>query len=232
MEGVICHCKQSDTLMENAMKINEVEQAIGITKKNIRFYEQEGLLNPSRNLSNGYRDYSGEDLEILRQIKLLRKLDIPLEEIRRLQAGNLTLEDCLRRHLIVLERRQKNLEANAKFCHRLLSENVELCALQVQELLTEMEYLEKGGTKFVDIQKGDKQQRKKGAVIGALCAILFMAVFLGIILWAAITEPGPPLLLLLMLLAMPVFGIIGTLAALRERLKEIEGGELDEASKY
>ena len=51
------------------MKINEVEQAIGITKKNIRFYEQEGLLNPSRNLSNGYRDYSEEDLETLRQIK-------------------------------------------------------------------------------------------------------------------------------------------------------------------
>ncbi|MDE7044288.1 MAG: MerR family transcriptional regulator, partial [Acetatifactor sp.] len=66
------------------MKINEVEQTIGITKKNIRFYEQEGLLNPSRNLSNGYRDYSETDLERLRQIKLLRKLDIPLEEIRRL----------------------------------------------------------------------------------------------------------------------------------------------------
>ena len=61
------------------MKINEVEQAIGITKKNIRFYEQEGLLTPSRNLSNGYRDYSEEDLETLRQIKLLRKLDIPLQ---------------------------------------------------------------------------------------------------------------------------------------------------------
>ena len=44
------------------MKINEAEQAIGITKKNIRFYEQEGLLNPSRNLSNGYRDYSEQDL--------------------------------------------------------------------------------------------------------------------------------------------------------------------------
>lgn len=216
------------------MKINEVEQAIGITKKNIRFYEQEGLLNPSRNLSNGYRDYSEEDLEVLRQIKLLRKLDIPLEEIRRLQSGNLTLEDCLRRHLIVLDRRQKNLDANVKFCHRLLSENAELGALQMQELLTEMENLEKGGTKFMDIQKWDKQQRKKGALIGALSAILFMAVFLGIMLWAASTEPAsaPPLLLLLVLLAIPILGIIGTLAALRERLKEIEGGELDEASKY
>ena len=216
------------------MRINEAEQAIGITKKNIRFYEQEGLLNPSRNLSNGYRDYSQQDIEILRQIKLLRKLDIPLEEIRRLLTGNLTLEDCLRRHLIVLERRQKNLESNARFCHRLLSENVELNALQTQDLLTEMEDLEKGGTKFMDIRKEDRRQRKKGALIGAVIAIFFMAVFLGILLWAYFIDPAqaPPLVIILLLAAMPVLGIIGTLAALIERLKEIKGGELDEASKY
>lgn len=214
------------------MKINEVEQTIGITKKNIRFYEQEGLLNPSRNLSNGYREYSDEDLEILRQIKLLRKLDIPLEEIRSLQSRTLSLDDCLHRHLIVLNRKQKNLEANVKFCHRLLSENTELDSLNMQDLLTEMDHLEKGGTKFMDIRKRDRQQRKKGAFIGALSAILFMAVFLGIILWAVITEPGLPLPLLIILLSLPILGIIGTLAALRERLKEIEGGELDEASKY
>ena len=204
------------------MKINEAEQAIGITKKNIRFYEQEGLLNPSRNLSNGYRDYSEQDIETLRQIKLLRKLDIPLEEIRRLLSGNFTLEDCLRRHLIVLDRRQKNIEANAKFCHRLLSENVELNALQMQDLLAEMEDLEKGGTKFMDIKKGDRQQRKKGALAGAILAILFMAFFLGILLWASLIDPAhmPPLPILLLLAAMPVLGIIGTLAALLERLKE------------
>lgn len=216
------------------MRINEVEQTIGITKKNIRFYEQEGLLNPSRNLSNGYRDYSEEDLETLRRIKLLRKLDIPLEEIRRLQAGNLTLDDCLRRHLIVLDRRQENLAANVKFCHRLLSENTGLDGLRMQELLTEMEHLEKGGTKFMDIQRRDKQQRLKGAFIGAMFAILFMALILGLFLWAAIIDPAsaPPLPILALLLAIPVLCIIGTLAALGERIKEIEGGELDEASKY
>lgn len=216
------------------MKINEVEQTIGITKKNIRFYEQEGLLNPSRNLSNGYRDYSETDLETLRQIKLLRKLDIPLEEIRRLQSGSFTLEDCLRRHLIVLDRKQKNLEANVKFCHKLLSEDTTLNNLQTQELLTEMEDLEKGGTKFMDIQRKDKRRRMKGAFTGALFAILFMAMFLGIILWAAVVDSGDaiPLPILAILLAIPLLGIIGTLTALRERIKEIEGGELDEASKY
>ena len=68
------------------MKINEVEQAIGITKKNIRFYEEQGLLKPSRNSANGYRDYSKEDVDTLCQIKLLRKLGIPIEEIKKLQS--------------------------------------------------------------------------------------------------------------------------------------------------
>ena len=40
------------------MKINEVETLAGITKKNIRFYEEQKLLNPKRNVENGYRVYS------------------------------------------------------------------------------------------------------------------------------------------------------------------------------
>ena len=31
------------------MKINQVEELVGITKKNIRFYEDEGLVSPDRN---------------------------------------------------------------------------------------------------------------------------------------------------------------------------------------
>ena len=65
------------------MKINEVEQLVGVTKRNIRFYEKEGLLSPGRT-DNGYRDYGEADVEALRKIKLLRKLDVPLEEIRKM----------------------------------------------------------------------------------------------------------------------------------------------------
>ena len=38
------------------MKINEVEALVGITKKNIRFYESEGLLCPRRNSENDCRE--------------------------------------------------------------------------------------------------------------------------------------------------------------------------------
>ena len=86
------------------MKINEVEALVGITKKNIRFYEKEGLLSPGRNSDNGYRDYGEAEVQILRRIKLLRKLGLPLEEIRQMEQGHHTVSDSIRRHLITLDR--------------------------------------------------------------------------------------------------------------------------------
>ena len=53
------------------MTIKEIEELAGMPRANIRYYEAEGLLNPTRS-ENGYRDYSTEDFEILQKIKLLR----------------------------------------------------------------------------------------------------------------------------------------------------------------
>ena len=92
------------------MKINEVEALVGITKKNIRFYEEQGLLKPGRNSQNGYREYGPGEVEQLKQIKLLRKLGVPLEEIRRMQSGGHTVGDGMRRHLVTLERERERAE--------------------------------------------------------------------------------------------------------------------------
>ena len=81
------------------MKINEVEAAVGVTKKNIRFYEEEGLITPSREPGNGYRSYSQADVERLRRIKLLRKLDVPLAEIREMLEGRKTLAEGMGQQL-------------------------------------------------------------------------------------------------------------------------------------
>ena len=92
------------------MRINKVEELVGITKKNIRFYEEKGLLTPERNTENGYREYSEKDVVALQKIKLFRQLSIPIDEILKLQQGYLTLEDCMRRHIIALEREEENIK--------------------------------------------------------------------------------------------------------------------------
>lgn len=43
------------------MKIKQVEELDGITSKNIRFYESQGLLTPEE-LNNGYREYHQDNI--------------------------------------------------------------------------------------------------------------------------------------------------------------------------
>ena len=52
-----------------------MEEKSGLSRANIRYYEQEGLLAPTR-LDNGYRDYSDADLVALQKVQLLRQLGL------------------------------------------------------------------------------------------------------------------------------------------------------------
>lgn len=216
------------------MKINEVEQLVGITKRNIRFYEKEGLISPGRNSENGYREYGEEEVEILRQIKLLRKLDVPLEEIRRIQQGGLTLADGLRRHLIHLERQQQNLATTHALCRELIEAGAQLPSLDAGHYLERMEHMEEEGTRFVNIKKRDTINRYVGPVVAAAVFVGMMGAAIAVVVWAVLTFPetAPPRPLLVVVAAIPGVIIVGTLAALRQRIKEIKGGETDAASQY
>ena len=216
------------------MKINEVEAQVGITKKNIRFYEEQGLLSPRRNSENGYRDYGEAEVAILRQIKLMRKLGVPLEEIRRMQAGG-TVADGMRRHLVTLERERKSLEQSIQLCGSLKDREERLDALDAAALLEEMERLEQTGTTFQDKQKQDaKPVRYAGAVVMALLTTALMAALIVLMVWAFTVDPAdaPPLALLLVLVAIPGVIILGVLLALVQRIREIQKGEEDDAKNY
>lgn len=216
------------------MKIQEVEQQVGITKKNIRFYEKEGLLSPERNLENGYRDYRKEDVETLKRIKLLRKLSVPLEEIRKVQSCAMTLESVLRRHMIALEEQSSNLLKMQAVCEKLVEKKEQYTQLDTDMWLAELEKLEKEGMLFVDVKKQDRRQKKKGALIAAGVFGALMVAVEALFLWAFITEPegAPPLVILLVILAVPAVFVVGSLLALFQRMKEIDGGEEDAAVKY
>lgn len=216
------------------MKINEVEAQVGITKKNIRFYEEQGLLSPRRNSENGYRDYGQAEVAVLRQIKLMRKLGVPLEEIRRMQAGG-TVADGMRRHLVTLERERKSLEQSIALCQSLKDREERLDALDAAELLEEMEKLEQTGTTFRDKQKNDlKPVRYAGAVVMALLTTVLMAAIIALMVWGFTVDPAdaPPLALVAVLVAIPAVVILGVLLALFQRIKEIQKGEEDDAKNY
>lgn len=213
------------------MKINEVEQQVGITKGNIRFYEKEGLLTPGRNSENGYRDYSGADVEWLKKIKLLRMLDVPIEEILRLKSGELTLEDAMGRHIIQLERRQANLAAMSGVCGYLRDSRSQLDTLDVDEALAHVQRQEREGSKFMDVTKQDRKVKYVAPFTAAFLTIAVMGAVIVLLGWLILDDPEAPKALIALII-LPVVVILGVLAALYQRVKQIQGGEEDAAAKY
>ncbi len=217
------------------MKINEVEAKVGITKKNIRFYEQEGLLRPQRNRENGYRDYSQQEVDMLMRIKLLRKLGLPLEEIRRLQAGQqITVGDAMRRHLVTLERERENLEQAVQLCQQLKQSEVRLEALDADDLLARMGHMEQEGTTFRNMHRQDVGRRYVAPVVISAAVVMLMLALTALGVWGYLTETQavPPPALMAVFLLVPLAIIVGVILALKQRWTELKGGEEDEAKQY
>ncbi|MBE6607745.1 MAG: MerR family transcriptional regulator [Ruminococcaceae bacterium] len=72
------------------MKINNAEKATGLTQKAIRLYESKGLIKVSRD-SNGYRNYSEDDIEALKKIKLFRSVGVSVTDIKLYLFGVISL---------------------------------------------------------------------------------------------------------------------------------------------
>lgn len=213
------------------MKINQVEELTGISKKNIRFYEEQELIRPNRDPANGYREYSLADIEDLNRIKLLRKLGISCEDIRRIQNGSLSLGECMDHHIISLSHRRQDLIHNQEICEQLIEERTDLASLDAEAYLEKISEMEKGGTRFMNVRESDVRKRRTGAIAAAAVSIGMFVMLLVLILWANKEDPAPTAILWMMIIIIGSM-IIGIILALRQRLSEVQKGEIDEASKY
>lgn len=214
------------------MKINQVEELVGITKKNIRFYEEQGLLNPDRNPENGYRDYSLTDVDCLLKIKLLRKIDVPIEEIKKLETGAVTFRECMDRQSKKLGDQRDNTEVMIGLCEKMSTEVADYNSIDASAYLDELHQLEKGGVVFMDLSKSDvKRKTMTGAIVAAGCFIVFMALLITVAIVGAINDP-PPVPILILIITIPSLMIIATVTVLIQRISEIRKGEAYEARKY
>ena len=213
------------------MKINQVEELVDITKKNIRFYEEQGLVEPARDPQNGYREYSLEDVKNLKQVKLLRQLGVSIDDIRKLRKGEISLEKCMHNRLAELEKSSHDIEHMKAVCELLSEEGDDISSVDVNSYLDKMKELEKGGVRFMNVKSSDVRKRRNGAIIAAAVVVLFMIAMIAMVVWADGVDPAPKGILIFCIV---LFGsiIVGVLIALGQRLKEVKGGEIDEASKY
>jgi MerR family transcriptional regulator, copper efflux regulator len=65
-------------------QIGEVGDAVGLSLRTIRYYEETELVLPSGRSAGGFRLYTDNDIDRLRLVKQLKPLDLTIDEIRQL----------------------------------------------------------------------------------------------------------------------------------------------------
>lgn len=133
------------------MTIKEMEQLTGLKRSNIRFYEKEKLITPTRNESNGYREYTKEDAENIKKIAYLRTLGISIEEIHRILSREVDLYDVVENQIRTLERELSDLENAKAMCERMVSskEKITYDDLDIEKYVTNpKEYWKQNGGIF------------------------------------------------------------------------------------
>lgn len=99
------------------MKAKEAEQLTGLSKQTLIWYEKEGLIHPERN-ENRYLEYSDQDIKTLQLIKLLRNMDISIDDIRQILNGHLSVEEIFEQQKAYLHQEEskiKDLEKKGPF---------------------------------------------------------------------------------------------------------------------
>ncbi len=122
------------------MTIKEAEEQTGLTRSSIRFYEKEKLIEPARNDKNGYRDYSESDVENIKKIAYLRTLEISVEDIRSIMAGQVSLTEMIEKQAAALQTQIESLNRARTMCERMLEDgNVSFDELQVEKYVADPE---------------------------------------------------------------------------------------------
>ena len=91
--------------------IRELARLSGVTTRALRWYDQIGLLKPSRVAENGYRFYGTEEVDRLQDILYYRAMGVELAQIRQcLDHPAFDRLTALRGHLAKLEAEQARIE--------------------------------------------------------------------------------------------------------------------------
>ena len=125
------------------MEIKDVELATGLSEDTIYFYESEGLIIVKRN-SNSDREYDEENIEQLKYIKLLLKLDIPIYKIKELKNEKVSLKCILKEKIKELENDKINTEGKEDIINDILKNINKKKDINLNEYIEDIECIDKG----------------------------------------------------------------------------------------
>ena len=125
--------------------IQKLGQLAGISTRTLRYYDEIGILKPSRINSSGYRIYGQNEVDRLQQILFFREIGVSLESIKEIiSASSFDREKVLKEHREKLLEKRKQLD--------LLIENVEktISSTEGKIKMTDKEKFEGFKQKMID----------------------------------------------------------------------------------
>ena len=134
------------------MKVKELENILSISRSNIRFYEKQGLFFPERK-DNNYREYTEQDIEVLKKIIIFRKIGFTVEEIKLIQNDELPFTEAIASAQHRIEDEIEQLNGSLKLIKQIAQANSSFDEIDIDEHWNTISESEKSGEKFVDICK-------------------------------------------------------------------------------
>lgn len=120
------------------MTIKEVEKETGLARSNIRFYEKEQLIAPTKNEMNGYREYTETDVKDIKKIAYLRTLGLSIEQIRKIINHDVTLNEIISGQEQSLDKQIIDLHRAKAICKKMLEENMDYDNLNIESYVPEL----------------------------------------------------------------------------------------------
>ncbi|AIQ62352.1 MerR family transcriptional regulator [Paenibacillus stellifer] len=95
--------------MNKTLNIREMSELTGLTAHTLRYYEKAGLLAPVSRDGQGYRSYTERDVEWVRFLRLLRDMDMPIQEMKRYSDLRSAGDSTVTERRLMLEEHQERV---------------------------------------------------------------------------------------------------------------------------
>jgi DNA-binding transcriptional MerR regulator len=108
------------------LSVGRLARCAGLTAKALRHYDRIGLLRPAVVDAAGYRWYEPSQVALARRIAALRRVDLPIEDVRRCLDDDAARQDVLATHRRRLEARLARVQRDLHTLHHLISDGTEI----------------------------------------------------------------------------------------------------------
>ena len=173
------------------LTIGQVARLSGLTTRALRHYDKLGVLRPAEvSDENGYRFYTREQIETARQVRVLRELEVPLDEVRRI-VSDPDSEDAARRiaaHRARIEARLTELRTTYYFLGKLAGGQeiedvmpIRPASVSLEPALQRKTAADLFNYTWTLLEKADRTERETDLMVHAAHASRFM--------WEDIGEP-------------------------------------------